>query len=30
MTHLRLDRLMANLGYGSRKEIAQLVKAGLV
>jgi len=30
MTHLRLDRLMSNLGYGSRKEIAQVVKAGRV
>jgi 16S rRNA pseudouridine516 synthase len=28
MTLLRLDRLLANLGYGSRKEIAYLVKTG--
>jgi 16S rRNA pseudouridine516 synthase len=27
---LRLDRLLANLGYGSRREVAQLVRAGLV
>ncbi|KQP61265.1 pseudouridine synthase [Methylobacterium sp. Leaf108] len=27
---LRLDRLLANLGYGSRREIGQLAKAGLV
>lgn len=30
MSKIRLDRLMANLGYGSRKEIAQLVKAGRI
>lgn len=27
---LRLDRLLANLGYGSRREVQQLVWAGLV
>ncbi|KFG67936.1 pseudouridine synthase [Microvirga sp. BSC39] len=27
---LRLDRLLANLGYGSRREVQQLVGAGLV
>jgi 16S rRNA pseudouridine516 synthase len=27
---LRLDRLLANLGYGSRREVQQLVRAGLV
>jgi 16S rRNA pseudouridine516 synthase len=27
---LRLDRLLANLGYGSRQEAQQLVRAGLV
>ena len=27
---LRLDRLLANLGYGSRREVQQLVAAGLV
>lgn len=27
---LRLDRLLANLGYGSRREVQQLVHAGLV
>jgi 16S rRNA pseudouridine516 synthase len=26
----RLDRLLANMGYGSRKEVQQLVRAGLV
>jgi 16S rRNA pseudouridine516 synthase len=26
----RLDRLLANMGYGSRREVAGLVKAGLV
>lgn len=30
MTSLRLDRLLANLGYGSRKEVARLVEAGRV
>lgn len=30
MTRVRLDRLMANLGYGSRKEVARLVKDGRV
>jgi 16S rRNA pseudouridine516 synthase len=29
-TTLRLDRLLANLGYGSRREVQQLVYAGLV
>jgi len=29
-TSLRLDRLLANLGYGSRREIHQLAGAGLV
>lgn len=28
--HLRLDRLLANLGYGSRRQVQQLVWAGLV
>jgi 16S rRNA pseudouridine516 synthase len=27
---LRLDRLLANLGYGSRREVQRLVWAGLV
>jgi 16S rRNA pseudouridine516 synthase len=27
---LRLDRLLANLGYGSRREVQQLIGAGLV
>ncbi len=27
---MRLDRLLANMGYGSRKEMQQLVKAGAV
>jgi 16S rRNA pseudouridine516 synthase len=27
---LRLDRLLANLGYGSRREVGQMVAAGLV
>lgn len=27
---LRLDRLLANMGYGSRREVQQLVDAGLV
>ncbi len=27
---MRLDRLLANLGYGSRREVAQMVAAGLV
>jgi 16S rRNA pseudouridine516 synthase len=30
MPTLRLDRLLANLGYGSRREVQQLVRAGLV
>ncbi|MBF9235160.1 pseudouridine synthase [Microvirga alba] len=29
-TTLRLDRLLANLGYGSRREIQQMVRAGFV
>ena len=29
-TQLRLDRLLANLGYGSRREVQGLVHAGLV
>jgi 16S rRNA pseudouridine516 synthase len=29
-TALRLDRLLANLGYGSRREVRQLAAAGLV
>ena len=28
--HLRLDRLLANLGYGSRREVGGLIGAGLV
>jgi 16S rRNA pseudouridine516 synthase len=27
---LRLDRLLANLGYGSRRDVQQMVRAGLV
>lgn len=27
---LRLDRLLANLGYGSRREVGQMIAAGLV
>ena len=27
---LRLDRLLANMGYGSRREVQQLARAGLV
>ena len=27
---VRLDRLLANLGYGSRREVQSLVAAGLV
>ena len=27
---LRLDRLLANMGYGSRREVQSLVDAGLV
>lgn len=27
---LRLDRLLANLGYGSRREIGLLAKGGLI
>jgi 16S rRNA pseudouridine516 synthase len=27
---LRLDRLLANLGYGSRREVGQMVAAGLI
>ncbi len=30
MSAVRLDRLLGNLGYGSRKEIGQQVKAGRV
>ena len=30
MTQARLDKLLANLGYGSRKEIAALARAGAV
>lgn len=30
MTRVRLDRLLGNLGYGSRKDVAGLVRAGLV
>ncbi|MHB8530860.1 MAG: pseudouridine synthase, partial [Caulobacteraceae bacterium] len=30
MTAVRVDRLLANLGYGSRREIQSLVKAGTV
>ena len=29
-TTLRLDRLLANLGYGSRREVGQMIAAGLV
>lgn len=29
-TSLRLDRLLANMGYGSRKEIQQLARAGRI
>ena len=30
MTKLRLDRLLANLGYGTRRTVQNLVNAGLV
>lgn len=30
MSKARLDKLLANLGYGSRKEVQQLARAGLV
>lgn len=30
VANLRLDRLLANMGYGSRREIALLTRAGLV
>ena len=30
MSRIRLDRLLANLGYGSRKDVATLVKQGRV
>ena len=30
MTAARLDRLLANLGYGSRREVSQLCASGLV
>ena len=30
MSQVRLDKLLANLGYGSRKEIALLVRAGAI
>ncbi|MDB5451986.1 MAG: pseudouridine synthase [Caulobacteraceae bacterium] len=30
MKPVRLDKLLANLGYGSRREVASLVEAGLV
>jgi 16S rRNA pseudouridine516 synthase len=30
VAHLRLDRLLANMGYGSRREISLLTRAGLV
>lgn len=30
MSGVRLDRLLANLGYGSRREVAAIVKAGRV
>jgi len=30
MTTLRLDRLLANMGYGSRNEIQQLARSGLI
>lgn len=30
MSHLRLDRLLSNLGYGSRREMQALAKAGKV
>ena len=29
-TTLRLDRLLANMGYGSRREVQKMVRAGLV
>jgi 16S rRNA pseudouridine516 synthase len=28
MTHIRLDRLLSNLGYGSRRDVSALVKRG--
>ena len=27
---VRLDRLLANMGYGSRREVQQMVRAGLI
>lgn len=27
---MRIDKLLANLGYGSRKEVKQLLKSGAV
>lgn len=30
MTRLRIDKLLANTGYGSRKEVKQLLKSGTV
>lgn len=30
MENLRLDKLLANMGYGSRKEVKQLLKGGVV
>jgi 16S rRNA pseudouridine516 synthase len=30
MIYLRIDKMLANLGYGSRKEVKQLLKDGLV
>jgi 16S rRNA pseudouridine516 synthase len=30
MSAVRLDRLLANLGYGSRREVTSMVRAGLV
>lgn len=30
MSHLRIDKLLANIGYGSRKEVKQILKSGVV
>ena len=30
VNYLRIDKMLANLGYGSRKEVKQLLKSGKV
>ena len=30
MIYLRIDKMLANLGYGSRKEVKQLLKDGSI